>query len=121
MRTEMKFFKRILVLPFLCIIVLSGCSDTSSNPAENQGEIWPLKVGNQWIYKIHVIDSIGAVERIVLDTTTVIDSKTINNEIWYDIYQDGIVQLKIYLKNRSDGLWVIHKDESALVYKFLIQ
>ncbi|MES2766500.1 MAG: hypothetical protein V4642_11555 [Bacteroidota bacterium] len=105
-------------MAFCIVIILSGCSDNSSNPAESTGEIWPLKVGNQWIFKIHVIDSIGAAERTVLDTSTVIGSKTINNEIWYDIYQDGIVQLKIYFKNRPDGLWAIHKDESALVYKF---
>ncbi|HYF02255.1 MAG TPA: hypothetical protein VEC36_02680 [Patescibacteria group bacterium] len=113
----MNIFKRTALLIFI-MTGLYGCTDTSSNPSENTEEIWPLKVGNQWIYRIHIIDSIGAAERIVLDTTTVIDSKTIDNEIWYDIYQNGIVQLKIYFKNRPDGLWAIHKAESALVYKF---
>lgn len=114
----MKYFIKVILLFSFLLSMISGCSDESTSPSENSGEIWPLKVGNQWIYKNHIIDSIGAPERVVLDTTTVIEMKVINNESWYKFYQDGIVQFKTYFRNRPDGLWAINGDESALIYKY---
>lgn len=75
------------------------------------GTIMPLKIGNQWAYKIRIFNELGAVTDSSYDTVKIASQAIIGKETWY-IDNEGNVQT-----NRPDGRW-IRSDYPYLVEKF---
>ena len=94
----------------LVTIILSSCEPAPERiiPA---GEIVPLKVGNQWTYKVKIFDEFGTVTDSSHETVKIMNEVVIENELWY-VDNDGNVQT-----NRADGRWV-RSDVAYLVEKF---
>ena len=75
------------------------------------GTIVPLKVGNEWGYKVRIYNQSGAVTDSSYDTVKVTREIVIDNELWF-VDNDGNVQT-----NRADGRW-IRSEVAYLVEKF---
>jgi hypothetical protein len=99
--------KRMFCLMLLSAL-LSGCGgDDNSTNSIHVKQIWPLKVGNQWIFEWRESDSAGNV--IVVDTSVLEVKKDtlIDGEMWYIITEDGArTDVSVPTTVRSDGLWV---------------
>ena len=98
--------KRLLCLLPLALLFIA-CSDDNkgTNPTQTQ-EVWPLKVGNQWVGEDTEVDSAGNILRV--DTTILAVSKdtVIGGERWYIITVNGNRDPEVpILASRSDGLW----------------
>lgn len=88
-------------------LLIPGCSDDNkiANPTQVE-QIWPLKVGNEWVGEETEFDSAGNVLRF--DTTVIAVSKdtVIGSERWYIITVNGNRDPEApILAGRSDGLW----------------
>ncbi len=94
----------------LLTIVLSSC-EPSADRIIPTGEIVPLKVGNQWTYKVKIFNQSGTVTDSSFETVKIVNELLIVNELWY-VDNDGNVQT-----NRADGRWV-RSDVEYLVEKF---
>ncbi len=100
--------KQIFML-FLCLSaviltsLISGC-----NNQQSEGDIWPLAVGNQWIYKTS--EKIN--EKTVFDTVTVTKDTLINGEKWF-YTNHSAHPISWILKNKSDGLHIIDREMSS--------
>ncbi len=94
----------------LLVLALSSCEPDPTRILA-RGAIVPLKVGNEWGYRVKIFDETGAVTDSSYDTVRVVREIVIENELWF-VDNGGNIQT-----NRSDGRW-IHSDVSYLVEKF---
>lgn len=104
----MKYYFLLLLL-----IVMSSCKDViDSDPnydktykkgailANQMNDVLqPLCSGNYWIYKVTTFDSDRTVTSVRNDTMKVIDSVTVDGDLWYRMDQFN------YLINTESGLW----------------
>lgn len=93
------------LLPLVMLFIGCGEDDkiVNNTPA---ARIWPLEVGNEWIYEDRELDSAGNPIRV--DTSFILVDKDtlIGNERWYIITANGVRSQEIGLiGNRGDGLW----------------
>lgn len=102
--------KYLLAAIISMTLVFSSC-DPAADRIILDGTIMPLKVGNEWAYRVRIFDESGAVTDSSYDTVKVVREVVINNEIWY-VDNDGNVQT-----NRTDGRWV-RSEVPYLVEKF---
>lgn len=94
--------------------IIAGCSakDPLSSPAPS-GPIMPLAVGNGWLYGMYWYLPGNAIPTdTAVDIVQVIDSISIENEIWY-YTRHVFLNLPanpdtnfVYYANRQDGLWL---------------
>ena len=116
--------KYILLLSFVLILTLVKCKDNSTNPIDTH-QIWPLKVGNFWSFRITTYDTLGGVSFSTIDTVIVYrDSTYKTGKIYYFktlangnfTFQDNAIS------NLSDGYNELTKVNDSLVanliYKF---
>jgi hypothetical protein len=100
---------RQLYVLFICVSVvilsslISGC-----NSQQPEGDIWPLAVGNQWIYKTS--EKIN--DKPVIDTVTVTRDTLINGEKWF-YTKHTAHPISWILKNKPDGLYIIDREKNS--------
>ncbi|MBI5325431.1 MAG: hypothetical protein HZB41_09205 [Ignavibacteriae bacterium] len=112
--------KNILLVP-LIICVLFSCSDNTTNPSDAK-EIWPLKVGNYWVWKSTSYDTLGNVESEYTDTiivykdslwnsTRIFALKSLNENIFFNFdfayYQNGGMYGINFKTDRVDSFLII--------------
>ena len=95
----------------LCFLVLAllvaGCSEDNkgTSPTEVK-QVWPLKVGNEWVGENTEVDSAGNVLHMDTIVTAVSKDTLIGSERWYIITVNGERDPEVpILTSRSDGLW----------------
>jgi hypothetical protein len=93
--------KLLILLAFLFIILLSGCKNNPTGPT-NAKEIWPLKIGNNWVLKSYHLDSLGNITDTLSVTYHVDSDTTINGQ---KIYIINHYTFPLYCCNLSDGFY----------------
>ncbi len=112
--------KLLFFLGIGVFIIFAGCKNNSTEPA-NAKEIWPLKVGNNWVLKSHGYDSLGNVTDTINTTFTVISDTTIKGIQLYVIKEViNSNSNNIYYCNLSDGFYqyLTYKDSLSLILKY---
>jgi hypothetical protein len=99
-------------IPFLLLIIASiaiGC-DSSSEPDTVSGQIFPLKIGNRFVYTNEDYNyDTSVLDSTTIDTITVTSSKPVSSETYYAITFSKLNRItdSLYTINRSDGFWVL--------------
>ena len=95
-----------LIALALFVTLISSCkkddNPVGANPPIGDSYIWPLKLGNVWIYKITEYDTAGIIIQARFDTTKILRDTTISNEKWYQLSES-----RYFLTNRTNGLWAL--------------
>jgi hypothetical protein len=95
---------RVIMMLLLVAALVAGCKKDSNTVGPGGGTntgsvIYPLSVGNQWVYRTTRMDSTGAILEQYTDTTLILRDTTIAGTTWY-ISTGNLMQL-----NKADGLW----------------
>ncbi len=101
-----------IIFSFLVVICLISACSESSSPTKHNDEIFPLAIGNKWVYQKTLGNGFDTTctYQIMMDTI-------LNNEKWYG-YGCTLLQ------NNESGLWAILIDDSStnrnptLFYKY---
>jgi len=110
---------RIAVL-LVCAVFLC-CSDNDSTGPSDDGEIYPLAIGNTWTFEVAQFDTLGNVESLDTISGEVVRDTVIAGETWYVTEgedEDGIHSGYCIL--RSDGFYEGWPQEE-LLYKYPVQ
>lgn len=104
----------IILLPF----IFYSCDDSSTQPILNSGVLIPLKIGNEWDYKIIETVTVNP-DSFSIDTLKqrIINEENINNEIWYFRSVDSNSAF-IRLINREKGLYLSIFEEEMQIVKY---
>ncbi len=101
----MKIAQNIVVVIAAALLLYTGCSK-DNNPVGQSGTgtsvIMPLKIGNQWTYRVSFLDTLGNVRAADTMMFKIVRDTIIQNETWYFIGSDS--NSKELLTNRADGL-----------------
>jgi len=94
----------LLLLPMLLLLVLPSChknNDDTPPPVE----IFPLKVGNHWVFQTTQADStkLNHVNDVLKDTL-------INSEQWFVLTYDTVI--RTICKNNFQGWWFLYDGKS---------
>jgi hypothetical protein len=106
----------VLLVAMSLTIASNGCKKDDSpvsNTAAKADQIFPLKIGNQWILQVTNYDRYGNPYHSELDTVTILCDTMIQSEQWFVGY--GI------RTNRSDGLYDYQPasaEQASLQFKF---
>lgn len=96
-------------IAFLLLVlgsIASGC-DSSSEPDTAKERIFPLKIGNRFVYVNDYYNyNTSALDSATIDTLMVTSSKAVSGETYYSITFSSIND-SLYFINRPDGFWVI--------------
>jgi hypothetical protein len=100
--------KILLVFQFIVVLLLIDGCKKDDNPVDQGGTpqatvLMPLKIGNQWTYRVISYDTSGTVQHVDTSTFKIVRDTTIQSEKWYFIGQDSTAYE--LLTNRSDGVW----------------
>ena len=108
-----------LLILYLFIFSLINCSKDSPTSSDESKEIWPLKVGNYWLYVISSnMDSI--VEKIEVIGTKMINNNEISQLKFYD-YENNYIDTLLF-KNENDGVYFYtEKGQKYLVFKYPVK
>ena len=115
--------KKIIYLLQAYFFILLSCNDNSTNPSETK-EIWPLKVGNYWVWKFTNYDSVGNIKFEFVDTVTVYKDSLYGTEKIYAMKSLGthIIFEYDFAFNRIDGFYGISIEnndiDSYLIFKY---
>lgn len=104
----------------LVVVVSSGCpdNDKSSTPLSVM-EIWPLKVGNQWVLEEQILDSGGNVLHYDTTALSIIKDTTIQAGTWYVLAENGVEDPEVPpIQSRGDGLWIWNGSAALLQFKY---
>ena len=103
--------KLLKVLSGLCIIIITfvGCNDKSNA----QKELWPLKIGNQWIYKTMESDNLSEFE---YDTLTVTKDTIINQKKWFMVEHTKWSSISWILRYENDDLKLFRDDDDEILF-----
>jgi hypothetical protein len=107
--------RECMMLLFVLPIVSSCKKDlapTNANPFESK-VIIPLKVGNQWTYRITTFDSSGHTMFYGSLVLSIVNDTVIQNERWF-LWNDG----GALYTNRRDGYWLFNNGASLLYVKY---
>lgn len=97
----------------LLVLTLSSCDEGSPFiPPVGTGYIWPLEIGNTWVWSVQRYDSAGAVIESYVDSSVVTDTLTFMGSRWHRIqgYTDG------YVRNGGDGFRFGHPGSPEFLY-----
>ncbi len=114
----MNNIKRLLVFALVLISIIQ-CSKKNPTEADNNKEIWPLDIGNTWVYVLN-----SQTDKIV-QSMTVIGLKNINNlEIpmikWED-HESGYSDTSLF-NSEDDGIYGYSEEGSKfLVFKYPVK
>jgi hypothetical protein len=89
----------------LSTFLFQGCDKaqpTDPNPPSEATTIWPLAIGNMWIYDIKRYDTLGTVVEAYIDTTSVSDTVSFDGTRWYNL----VGYTSAFFVNRPSGLYV---------------
>jgi hypothetical protein len=93
------------LLPFIALVAVGCTSTTHPNvlPSGSQ-TIWPLAIGNRWVFRATVFDSSGNQRSTWIDTLKIVSDTLFGSDRWY--VQVGFGgKGKFFLQNRANGLW----------------
>jgi hypothetical protein len=101
--------------PFACpvaalFILASGCKN-ESNPVshhtttQQQKQLLPLRVGNQWSYILTTYDTSGNVQSADTNIVQIVRDTMIQNERWYLVGNSS--SAPEIITNRANGLWYL--------------
>lgn len=100
--------KSIILITIFLLLLISSCSDNSINShSDIHKSIFPLSVGNYWIYENKYYYSsfnLDSQDEVENDTLSVIGEMLSNGTKYYDVDGD------ILLYNNNDGLNALVKD-----------
>ena len=109
---------KILIIVLSCLAFISCSKETDNGglntvvPPLDKSIVMPLKIGNYWIYKASILDTLKNVDTVVDSYVSITAEKIINSEKWYfqgDNY--GFI-------NRSNGLWYTINYDTTMVAKY---
>lgn len=78
----MNFKISFSILFLFLILILISCDDSPTEPNESK-ELWPFKIGNQWVWKYTAYDTLGNVRDLSYDTLTVVGTMICNGNQCY--------------------------------------
>lgn len=100
---------RYLVCLFIMLALLAGCKSSSDDKGTNPdmvGQIWPLKIGNQWTYENRTLDSAGNLVSADTSVILVVKDTVIQSETWHILTLNGERDPEMeFVTIKSDGLW----------------
>src|SRR6187401_1809959 len=102
----MKVYKLILLIS-VGLLILVSCRKESEQPSE-PGEIWPLKAGNRWEYKMTGPGTTGT------ETLTVIRDTIIDSLKWFG---SGMFVYP-WITNKGGGLYGYLNGQTQLIYPY---
>lgn len=110
---EMKIIKIFL----LCIIFsfIVGCGDEPGKPTDNNSDLLPLKVGNQWTYIDSSVNAQGTHAFVETKTYEIIKDSIWNEEKMYMFNRSDFLDIHLfgYFLNRSDGTYLFDSNNIA--------
>jgi hypothetical protein len=116
---------KIIKLTFLWIIFsfVFGCGDEPGKPTDNNSELLPLKVGNQWTYAYTSFNSDGDSTHTEIKTYEIIKDSVYNGEKIYYLNRSDFLGLLIkgYFLNRNDGIHVLNTEHGAADPQILLK
>lgn len=87
----------------VCILLfLSGCKDKLVTYSPENKVIFPLKVGNYWIFSSNYYDSSGSSMSSTFDTISIKDYININSEKWFYLNLSN----DVVVTNKDGGVWI---------------
>ncbi|MBK8945748.1 MAG: hypothetical protein IPM32_10845 [Ignavibacteriae bacterium] len=95
----------------LLLSLFISCSDNVSPIENDQLEIIPLKVGNEWKYETTTSDSTGKIDFIEYDIQSVLKDTIISDIRWYQYNNSN----SIWYTNKEDGYWVYKVADPKLI------
>jgi len=93
--------KLILLLFSAVLIMVAGCCKKEDPYTPVQPEIFPLKLGNHWLFK-----TTGSNSSVTIHVNDVTKDTTYNSEQWYILTYDTVIQT--VCKNNSAGWWFLY-------------
>ena len=93
-------YKTSLILIIAAAAFMNSCKQPTEVNAEPD-VIIPLKIGNLWVEKITIYDSLGNTMSTMIDTQKVINDTVIGNEKWYSYGTKYIL-----FTNKPDGYYM---------------
>lgn len=109
---------------FLTLIVLAtliyGCDNSTDTPATSE-QIFPLKIGNRFIYlNEHYDYNTAVLDSTTIDTIMITSSKSVGGETYYSMTFRSVNRLpdSAYAVNRSDGFWTLTDKGFTQIVKY---
>lgn len=85
----------------LTIFMVSSCNKANPVGPSSGQQIWPLKVGDTWAYRLTYFDTTGAVNDTANATLVITSDTLFDGDTWYQINWQAD-----FYTNKSDGLWM---------------
>ena len=113
--------KNYLLVVIASLLLLSSCSDNTTEPTQSY-DIWPLKVGNYWVYQTTQYTPDGSILDQTVNTYKVVEEVTINSQKAYiiqinpdSLYNDYLEP--IFKNEQGINGFTYLRDTFHLVYK----
>ncbi len=117
--------RTLLFVLILSILTFSACKDNSTNPSSSK-DVFPLKLGNQWTYRVSSYDSNDSLLTQYNDVWTIIADTLVLNERAFILESSnnkkyGFPLAALFI--RSDGIYRLAQDNwnIELWYKYPVQ
>ena len=104
-------FCRMLIGLSLLLSLFISCSDNVSPIENDELEIIPLKLGNEWEYEQTTFDSTGKIVIIDYDIQSVLKDTIISNIKWYQYNNSNFG----WYTNKEDGYWIYKLADTSLI------
>jgi hypothetical protein len=113
--------KYIVILLFTMSFTQTSCDSSSDPSTSSNEEIFPLKIGNKFVYLVEHFDyNTGNLDSTQINTVEVTSSQKVNTDTYYTLMtksSTGRID-SVYAANRTDGLWFLSDSESELFVKY---
>lgn len=105
------------------LFLLISCEEDANNEVNQtkELEIFPLKIGNSWTYKLNVYPKDDSVDTYREYTMKVVKNTSFNEKNYFSIEVDGNLEGNLYI-NKEDGHFFLNsrisQNYDILAYKF---
>ena len=118
--------KNLIAVAFATLFLLAACSDNPTDPTPSN-DIWPMKVGNYWVYQIKFFNQDSSLTSMVTDTIRVLSDTVLRTGIQAKILQssrnrDNGLPNSVLIKNDNgvNNVWA-YSNELIIWYKYPVQ
>ena len=109
-------FKNMLFYGLIIgLLFLISCKEDEiiEDNQSQQLEIFPLKIGNSWTYKLNVYPKDDSVDTYRETSIKVVKNTTLNEKNYYNLEFDGNLESNLYI-NKGDGHYFLSSRISSL-------